>query len=191
LLCQREGTNHILHLLLTIFLCGFWLIPWALFSVFKCPWRCSVCGSTGVQGIDHTSNAVLVIGGAAVGTLVLVGGACALWVVLSAAIMSTTTATPRGRPTTSAPAPAEQQPAAAQQSAAPADDALAEYRANIGRTAFNKSNGAEQGRIEDVGYAKVKGEGRVVVYRVRYHGALRDSPADNVEVRDVPSTVAD
>jgi hypothetical protein len=191
LLCQREGTNHILHLLVSVLLCGMWLIPWALFSVIKGPWRCSVCGSTGVYGIDRTSNAFLVIGGALVGTLALAGGSVALMAALGVAIMPSTTATPRGRPTTSAPAPAVQQPEAAQQSDAPGGEDLAEYRANLGKTAFNKTNGAEQGRIEDVGYAKVKGEGRVVVYKVRYHGALRDSPADNVEVRDVPSTVAE
>jgi len=42
---RRRGTNHILHLLLTIFTAGFWLIIWILCSIKIGGWRCTQCGS--------------------------------------------------------------------------------------------------------------------------------------------------
>jgi hypothetical protein len=46
----RSGTNHVLHLLLTLFLCGFWLPVWILCSVKIGGWRCQTCGDTGSVG---------------------------------------------------------------------------------------------------------------------------------------------
>jgi hypothetical protein len=43
-LARRQGTNHILHLLLTIVTGGLWLIIWILISVKIGGWRCSSCG---------------------------------------------------------------------------------------------------------------------------------------------------
>jgi ribosomal protein L37AE/L43A len=43
-LARRPGTNHILHLLLTLITAGFWLIIWVLTSVKFGGWRCSICG---------------------------------------------------------------------------------------------------------------------------------------------------
>ncbi len=43
---SRPGTNHILHLLLTIITAGLWLIVWVGISVKIGGWRCSVCGKT-------------------------------------------------------------------------------------------------------------------------------------------------
>lgn len=40
----RQGTNHILHLLLTVFLCGWWIPIWLLFSFKIGGWRCEKCG---------------------------------------------------------------------------------------------------------------------------------------------------
>lgn len=48
-LIQRPGTNHILHLLMTVLTCGFWAIIWLLSSVKIGGWRCSVCGSKRVK----------------------------------------------------------------------------------------------------------------------------------------------
>lgn len=45
-LARRPGTNHILHLLLTLVTAGFWLIIWILISVKIGGWRCSVCGQS-------------------------------------------------------------------------------------------------------------------------------------------------
>jgi hypothetical protein len=59
------------------------------------------------------------------------------------------------------------------------------YRANIGKTAFNATNGVEIGRIE--GVAQVNG---AWVYRVNREARLINSPVDNVVVKDTPSTVA-
>src|SRR5262245_3743558 len=45
----RPGTNHPLHLLLTLVTLGLWLIPWILHSVKIGGWRCSQCGSKAVN----------------------------------------------------------------------------------------------------------------------------------------------
>lgn len=42
---KRRATNHILHLLLTIFTMGFWLLYWITrFGKFG-GWHCGICGS--------------------------------------------------------------------------------------------------------------------------------------------------
>lgn len=41
---RRKGTNHILHLILTIFTAGFWLLIWILSSIKIGGWRCTICG---------------------------------------------------------------------------------------------------------------------------------------------------
>jgi len=46
---RRKGTNHILHLLLSIITFGFWIIVWILASLIKGPWRCSICGSDKIK----------------------------------------------------------------------------------------------------------------------------------------------
>ena len=43
-LIKRKGTNHILHLLLTLFTGGIWLIVWILCAVKVGGWHCSRCG---------------------------------------------------------------------------------------------------------------------------------------------------
>lgn len=46
-LFARPSTNHIFHLLMTVFLCGWWLPIWGL-SFFKFGgWRCQSCGYSG------------------------------------------------------------------------------------------------------------------------------------------------
>lgn len=42
---RRAGTNHVLHLLLSIFTAGLWLPIWILSSIKIGGWRCSACGS--------------------------------------------------------------------------------------------------------------------------------------------------
>jgi len=44
-LARRKGTNHILHLLLTLLTGGLWVIVWILTSVKIGGWRCTQCGS--------------------------------------------------------------------------------------------------------------------------------------------------
>jgi len=41
---RRKGTNHVLHLLLTVLTAGLWLIVWILVSIKIGGWRCSQCG---------------------------------------------------------------------------------------------------------------------------------------------------
>jgi hypothetical protein len=43
-LAARRGTNHVLHLLLTIFTGGLWGIVWILSAVKIGGWRCQACG---------------------------------------------------------------------------------------------------------------------------------------------------
>jgi len=42
----KQGTNHVLHLLLCIPTGGIWLIAWALAAFFNSlePYRCALCG---------------------------------------------------------------------------------------------------------------------------------------------------
>lgn len=44
----RHQTNHLVHALVTLFLCGFWLPIWIYLSCTEQadPWRCATCGST-------------------------------------------------------------------------------------------------------------------------------------------------
>lgn len=41
----RPGTNHILHLLITLLLCGFWIPIWIISSLKIGGWRCQKCGT--------------------------------------------------------------------------------------------------------------------------------------------------
>jgi hypothetical protein len=43
-LAVREGPNHVLHLILSIFTFGAWIIVWFLMSIRIGGWRCSQCG---------------------------------------------------------------------------------------------------------------------------------------------------
>lgn len=48
---SREKPNHILHLLLTIFTVGAWVIVWIALAMNPKPWRCDTCGATGIRNI--------------------------------------------------------------------------------------------------------------------------------------------
>ncbi len=43
-LAQRERPNHVLHLLITCFLCGLWIPLWVYAAVRDRPWLCQLCG---------------------------------------------------------------------------------------------------------------------------------------------------
>ena len=45
-LAERNGPNHILHLLLSIITGGLWIIVWIMQSVQVGGWKCSKCGSS-------------------------------------------------------------------------------------------------------------------------------------------------
>jgi len=49
-LARRRGTNHVLHLLLTMFTMGLWLLVWMGQSVRFGGWRCSQCGHAKLEG---------------------------------------------------------------------------------------------------------------------------------------------
>jgi len=44
-LAQRQARNHVVHLLMTLFLCGFWLPIWAILAACPFPWHCPTCGT--------------------------------------------------------------------------------------------------------------------------------------------------
>ena len=41
---RRKTANHILHLLLSVFTMGFWLVIWLLVAIQIGGWRCGTCG---------------------------------------------------------------------------------------------------------------------------------------------------
>ena len=43
-LIRRKETNHLLHLFLTLFTLGLWVVIWVLSSIKFGGWRCSQCG---------------------------------------------------------------------------------------------------------------------------------------------------
>lgn len=43
-LIRRKGINHLLHLLLSVFTAGIWLVVWILTGLLRQPWLCSSCG---------------------------------------------------------------------------------------------------------------------------------------------------
>lgn len=48
---ERPGINHILHLLLSMFSFGLWIIVWLGVSIRLGGWRCSECGSKKVAKV--------------------------------------------------------------------------------------------------------------------------------------------
>jgi len=54
ILCKEKNINHILHLLLSVFTCGIWLIIWLLCAISNSTvqedWYCSVCGTNLGEG---------------------------------------------------------------------------------------------------------------------------------------------
>ena len=47
----RRGTNHVLHLILSLVTMGLWLIIWFGAAVKFGGWRCDQCGSTAVSSV--------------------------------------------------------------------------------------------------------------------------------------------
>jgi hypothetical protein len=46
---ERPAFNHLLHLLISVFMCGFWLPIWLILAAcYSEPYRCTRCGQ--VQG---------------------------------------------------------------------------------------------------------------------------------------------
>lgn len=42
---QRPGTNHLMHLVLSVLTGGLWLAIWVLAVMLPSQWRCDSCGS--------------------------------------------------------------------------------------------------------------------------------------------------
>lgn len=66
---------------------------------------------------------------------------------------------------------------------------LDSYRINIGKTAFNSTNGVERGKIVDVEITKINGV-EFVIYKINNGGRIVNAPASNITVNDIPSTVS-
>ena len=48
----RKGTNHILHLILSVITVGIWLIIWLGAAVKIGGWRCTECGTDKVNKVS-------------------------------------------------------------------------------------------------------------------------------------------
>ena len=43
---QRQAPNHLIHAIVTLFLCGLWIPVWILVSIFRGSYRCQISGKT-------------------------------------------------------------------------------------------------------------------------------------------------
>lgn len=59
-LIQRDTPNHLVHALVSLFLCGLWIPVWLLVSIGSRPWLCSQCGSKVKVPLPASSVALLV-----------------------------------------------------------------------------------------------------------------------------------
>lgn len=73
---QRSVPNHLVHALVTLFLCGLWLPIWILASLSVAPWRCSQCGEA-VRPAGNPSDGKALLWTAIV-VISVVGGGIAL-----------------------------------------------------------------------------------------------------------------
>ena len=51
IMAERKGTNHVLHLILSLITAGGWLIIWLLASIKFGGWWCPQCGGRKLGGI--------------------------------------------------------------------------------------------------------------------------------------------
>lgn len=58
----RPGTNHLLHLLISLFLCGLWIPIWILSSLKIGGWRCQNCGTIAGQKLLAIAALPLMLG---------------------------------------------------------------------------------------------------------------------------------
>lgn len=56
----RGAPNHVLHLIVTLFTCGVWVIPWIFFSMNQ-GYHCPQCGKTLSSTFDKLVLAVLFV----------------------------------------------------------------------------------------------------------------------------------
>ena len=71
---QRESPNHILHFLITILTCGFWVVIWFLLCLQFGGWNCSNCGQKiDGLGIDGVSCALITFASLLIGVMICFG----------------------------------------------------------------------------------------------------------------------
>lgn len=68
---QRSGTNHVLHLLLSVFTAGLWIPAWVIVSMDPTGWRCLKCGAVADTKEQRLGRACL-YGGTALYVLVCI-----------------------------------------------------------------------------------------------------------------------
>lgn len=65
--CQRQTAatrktpNHILHLLISLFMCGVWLPVWLLIATTSGHYRCNTCGFQAKSASSYVLFAVLLV----------------------------------------------------------------------------------------------------------------------------------
>lgn len=67
-LARRRGCNHLVHALVTLFLCGLWAPVWLIAATSLGPYRCTKCGEnleshkpTSGQSLTATLSLVVVV----------------------------------------------------------------------------------------------------------------------------------
>lgn len=75
-LVRHETANHLLHAIVTLFLCGFWLPIWIIAALSPTSWRCTRCGlpTSAVAG----SQVLALLGGLAMAMVLICGGVVAV-----------------------------------------------------------------------------------------------------------------
>jgi hypothetical protein len=71
----RQIPHHLVHLILTVFTCGFWLPAWGLAVIATGPWHCDVCGNKLGPQSPWERVAPTVIAGLILGPIALIVGA--------------------------------------------------------------------------------------------------------------------
>src|SRR5262245_52252367 len=86
---RKETANHLIHALVTLFLCGFWLPFWILVWLSEGPYRCTRCGAT--VNVPGSSIGKVFIGLLGLTAMVLIGMYCGCFGMLGMFGTSTTT----------------------------------------------------------------------------------------------------
>ena len=55
-LAQRKGTNHVLHLLLSVITVGLWVIIWILLCIPIDGWYCPNCGGEDLEDLEDVEE---------------------------------------------------------------------------------------------------------------------------------------
>jgi hypothetical protein len=67
----RNAPSHLLHAVVTLFLCGLWLPAWLLAAILVEPWRCAQCGEP-CRETESGERLLWLLGAAAIAAIFVV-----------------------------------------------------------------------------------------------------------------------